>query len=92
MQYHCHGERCHHLNVRVDEDSSTSPWTEKKSKTKTTVIAKGHMLFRDLVVSLKDLKILANGNSEFHLKIKESLLISREKPVSNRFLFTLKLW
>ena len=36
------------------------------------------MFFRDHVVSLEDFKILASSNSEFHLKIKESLLISRE--------------
>ena len=41
------------------------------------------MLFCDLVVSLKDFKILASSNSEFHLKIKESLLISRGKPELN---------
>ena len=37
------------------------------------------MFFCDHVVSLEDFKILASSNSEFHLKIKEILLISREK-------------
>ena len=29
-------------------------------------------------------KVLASSNSEFHLKIKESLLISRDQPVLNK--------
>ena len=42
------------------------------------------MLFCNHIVSLDDFKILASNNSEFHLKIKESLLISRDKPELNR--------
>ena len=42
------------------------------------------MLFRDHVVSHEDFKILASSKSEFHLKIKESLLKSRDKPELNR--------
>ena len=41
------------------------------------------MLHCDHVVSLKDFKILASSNSEFHLKIKESLN-TRGKPELNR--------
>ena len=61
-----------------------SPLTGKKSKTKKTTAIKDHMLFCDHVVSLEDFKILASSNSEFHLKIKESLLISCDKPELNR--------
>ena len=48
------------------------------------------MLFCDHVVSLEDFKILASSNSEFHLKIKESLLtwIKQEREVSA----TLLIW
>ena len=42
------------------------------------------MLLCDHVVSLKDFKILASSNSEFHLNIRESLLIARDKPELNR--------
>ena len=38
------------------------------------------MLFCDRAVSLEDFKILVNSDSEFHLRIKESLLILRDKP------------
>ena len=49
-------------------------WNELKSKAKTNAAIKDHMLFF-YTVSLEDFKILASSNSEFHLKIKESLLI-----------------
>ena len=55
----------------------------KKPKAKTTAAIKDHALFSDRVVSLEDFKISASSNSEFHLKIKESLLIARDKPESN---------
>ena len=38
----------------------------------------------DQPISSDDFKMLASSNSEFHLKIKESLLISRDQPVLNK--------
>ena len=79
-----YGETCRHLNIRVGEHSGVSTLTGEKSKATSTTAIKDHMLFCDHVVSLEDFKILASSNSEFHLKIKESLLISRDKPELNR--------
>ena len=70
-----YGITCRHLNVRVGEYSGISPLTGKKSKAKTDAAIKDHMLFF-YTVSLEDFKILASSNSEFHLKIKESLNIA----------------
>ena len=42
------------------------------------------MLFYNHAVSLDFFKILASSNSGFHLNVKESLLISRDKPELNR--------
>ena len=42
------------------------------------------MLICDQPVSFDDFKVLASSNSEFYLKIKESLLISRGQPVLNK--------
>ena len=42
------------------------------------------MLFCNDVVCLEDFEILVSTNSEFHLKIKESLLTLRDKSKSNR--------
>ena len=39
------------------------------------------MLFCDHVVSIDDFKILATGESDFHVKVKESFLISRDEPI-----------
>ena len=72
------------MNITVGKHSGVSPLTGKKSKAKTTTAIKDHMLFSNHAVSLEDFKILASSNSEFHLKIKESLLISRDKPELNR--------
>ena len=72
------------MNIRVDEHSGISPLTGKKSKPRTTTAIKDHVLFCDHAVSLGDFKILAISNSEFYLKIKESLLISGDKPELNR--------
>ena len=79
-----YGETCRHLNIRVGEHSGVSPSTGKKSEAKTTTAIKDHMPFCDHVVSIEDFKILASSNSEFHFKIKGSLLISRDKPKLNR--------
>ena len=72
--------RSRHVNIRVGEDSGVSPLTGKKRKAKTTAAIKDHMLICDHVVSLKAFKILASSNSEFHLKIKKSILKSCDKP------------
>ena len=45
---------------------------------------KENMLICDQPVSFDDYKVLASSNSEFHLKIKESLLISCSQPVLNK--------
>ena len=42
------------------------------------------MLFCDHVVSLEDFQIMASSYSEFHLEVKESLFIARDKPELNR--------
>ena len=42
------------------------------------------MLMCDQLVSFDDFKVLASSNSEFHLKIEESLLISRDQSVLNK--------
>ena len=42
------------------------------------------MLIWDQPVSFGNFKVLASSNSEFHLEIKESLLISRDQPILNK--------
>ena len=78
-----YGNAYRHLKVWVGEHSGVSPLIGKKAKCKTIAV-KDHMLFCDHLVSLEDFKILASSNSEFHLQIKEGLLISRDKPELNQ--------
>ena len=80
----CYGETCRHLTVRFGEHSGVSPLTGKKSKSKKSTAVKDHMLFCDHIVSIDDFKILATSDSDFHVKVKESLLISRDEPILNK--------
>ena len=56
----------------------------KRSKSKKSIAAKDHMLMCNQLVSFDGFKLLASSNSEFHLKIKGSLLISHDQPVLNK--------
>ena len=38
----------------------------------------------DHIVSIDDFKILALSDSDFHVKVKESLLISCDEPILNK--------
>ena len=79
-----YGETRRHFKVRVGEHSGISPLTNKRSKSRKSAAVKEHMLICDQPVSFDDFKVLASSNSEFHLEIKESLLISRDQPVLNK--------
>ena len=56
----------------------------KWSKSRQSTAVKDNMLICDQPVSFGDFKELAFSNSEFHFKIRESLLISRGQPVLNK--------
>ena len=42
------------------------------------------MRFCDHILSTDDFKILATSDSNFHVKVEESLLISRDEPILNK--------
>ena len=42
------------------------------------------MLFCDHVVSIDDFIILATSDSDFHVKFKESHLVSHDEPILNK--------
>ena len=68
-----YSETCHHFKGRVGEHSGVSPLTNIRSKSKKSTAVKDHMLMCNQPVSFDGFKVLASSNSEFHLKIKESL-------------------
>ena len=80
----CYDKSCRYFNLRVCEHSGTSPLTNKPAKSKKLIAVKGHMLMCDQLVCFDDFKVLASSNFEFYLKIKESLLISRDQPILNK--------
>ena len=43
-----------------------------------------HMIFCDHIVSIEEFKILATSDSYFHVKVKESLLMSYDEPILNK--------
>ena len=79
-----YGETCRHFKVRVDQLSRISPLTNKRSKSRKSTAVKDHMLICEQPVSFEDFKVLVSSNSEYHLKIKESLFISRDQLVLNK--------
>ena len=79
-----YGETYRHLSVRVGEHSGVSPLTGKKSKSKKSTAVKDHILFCDHIVFIDDFQILATSDSDFRVKVKESLLISRDEPILNK--------
>ena len=78
------GKTYRHLSDRVAEHSGVSPLIGSKSKKSTAV--KNNLLFCDHIVSIDDLKILSTttSGSDFHVKVKESPLISRDEPIPNK--------
>ena len=42
------------------------------------------MLLFDQIISIDHFNILATSDSDFHVKVKESLLISHDKPILNK--------
>ena len=78
------GETLEHLSVRVGKHSGVSPLTEKRSKSKKSAAVKDHMLFCDHIVSINDFKILATSDLDFHVNVKESILISRDDAILNK--------
>ena len=79
-----YSKTCRHFKVRIGEHSGILPLTKKRSKSKKSTAVKDHMLICDQPVSFDDFKVLASSTSEFHLKIKESFLMSRDQPISNK--------
>ena len=78
-------ETCHQFEVRIGKHSGIYLTFNKGSKSKKSTAVKDHMLMCNQLVSFEiDFKGSASPNSEFHLKIKESYLISGDQPSLNK--------
>ena len=92
-QYKCggcnatyYGKTKHHFKVRICEHLGISHLTEKKVKidnNKLTAIQE-HLLCCNYSPSFEDFSILTRESNDFKLKIMETLLIARDKPILNK--------
>ena len=73
-----------HFTVRSREHLSPSALTSKRVNNNKKLAFKDHYLFYNHVGSLKDFSILAYESNPLKLLIKESLLVSRDKPLLNK--------
>ena len=81
----CYGECVRYLNVRIGEHIGISPLAKKQVKPKNSSTA-NHLLFCNHSASYENFSILICENKKFLLELKESLLITRDKPSLNRTL------
>ena len=92
-QYKCcgcnatyYGKTKHHFKVRICEHLGISHLTEKKLKidnNKLTAIQE-HLSCCNYCPSFEYFSILTRESSDFKLRIIESLLIARDKPILNK--------
>ena len=93
-----YGETCLHSKFRVGEHSGTSPLTSTQSKLIKSTAVRDHVrcTMCNHVVTITqcdhNFKVLASSNSEFHLKIEESVLISREQFILSKNEASLSLY
>ena len=79
-----YGKIKHHFKVRASEPMGVSACTDKNIKSTINSAVCDHMLACDNTVSFEDISGLANGTSDFTIKLQESLLIHRDGPELNR--------
>ena len=77
------GKCVRHLNMRIGEHIGISPLTKKQVKPQNSSVA-DHLLFCNHSASSDNFSSLMCENTKFSLELKESLLIMRDKPSSNR--------
>ena len=92
-QYKCvgcnatyYGKTKCHFKVRICEHIGISHLTEKKVKidNKKVTMIREHLLCCNYSLSFEDFSILTRKSNDFKLKIMESLLITRDKPIFNK--------
>ena len=79
-----YGETDRHLKVRSGEHIGISPLKFRKVKPSKESAICEHLLNCNNISSFDEFTILAYGHHKYILKIKESLLIKRDRPVLNK--------
>ena len=84
------GETECHLKIRAGEHISTSPLMGKRVNNKKSSV-KDHCLLSGHVCSFEDFSVLNYESHKFKRLIKESLLVTKDKPLLNKQVNSLKL-
>ena len=81
-----YGKTKRHLKVRICEHLGISHLTGKKVKIDTNKLTaiQEHLLCCNYSPTFEDFSILTRESNDFELKIMESLLITRDKPILNK--------
>ena len=90
-----YGETNRHFKVRSGEHTGISPLAFKKTKpsqSKESTICYHLLNCNYNILPFEKFTILTNGNSEFVLQIKESLLIKGDRPILNKSISSAKLF
>ena len=86
-----YGENESHLKVRVGEHINMSPYTRKRVNNDKKSAAKDHCLFLGHVCLFEDVFVLNYESHKLKRLIKESLLNSKDEPLLNKQVKSLKL-
>ena len=86
-----YGETERHLKVRAGEHISTSPLTGKKVNNIKKTSVKDHCLLSGHLCSFDNFAVLTFESHKFKRLIKESLLVTKDKPLLNKQIKSLKL-
>ena len=80
-----------HLKVRTGEHISTSPLTGKRVNKNKKSSVKDHCLLSGHMCLFEDFTVLNYEPHKFKRLIKESLLVTKDKPLLNKQVKTLKI-
>ena len=86
-----YGETERHLKVRDGEHIRTSPLTGKRVNNNKKTSVKDHCLLSGRVCLFEDFNFLNYESHKFKRLIKESLLVTKDKPLLNKQVKSLKL-
>ena len=86
-----YGETGRHLKVRAGKHINTSPLTRKRVNNNKKSSVKDHCLLSGHVCLFKVFTVLNYESHKFRRLIKESLLVTKDKPLSNKQVKSLKL-
>ena len=79
-----YGESIRHLDIRSGEHIGVSRLNVKKVKPSNNSTVCDHVLHNNFLTSFENFSGFAHENKKSLLKIRESLLIMRDKPPLNR--------